>query len=46
MPDFLCKLAVVLFKQFKQGFLLDTYTEIGIFQFCSGDITVRCINNS
>ena len=41
MPDFLRKFGIVLFKEFKQGFLLDTYTEIGIFQFGSGYISVR-----
>lgn len=41
VPDFLGKLAVVLLKEFQQGFLLDTDTEIGIFESISGDISVR-----
>ena len=41
VSDFLGKLGVVLFKQFQQGFLLDTDTEIGIFQLGGGNIPVR-----
>lgn len=41
MSDFLGKLAIVLLKEFQEGFLLDTDTEIGIFEFGSGDISVR-----
>ena len=40
VSDFLCKLRIVLLKEFQQGFLLDTDTEIGIFQFGSGHISV------
>ena len=41
VPDFLGKLGVVLFEQFQQGFLLDADTEIGVFEFGGGNITVR-----
>ncbi len=41
VSDFLRKLGIVLLKEFKQGLLLDTDTEIGIFQFGSGYISVR-----
>ena len=41
VPDFLGKFAVVLLKKLQQGFLLDTDTKIGIFEFGSGDISVR-----
>ena len=41
VPDFLGKLGIVLFEQFQQGFLLDTNTEIGIFQLGGGNIPVR-----
>ena len=41
VPDFFGKLGVVLLEQLQQGFLLDTDTEIGIFQLGGGDITVR-----
>lgn len=40
-PGLLFKLGDVLFEQFQQGFLLDAYTEIGIFEFGGDDITVR-----
>lgn len=40
VPDFFCKLAVVLFKEFQKSFLLDSDTEVGIFEFGSGDISV------
>jgi len=41
VPDFLLKLGVVLLEQLQQGFLLDADTEIGIFEFGGGNITVR-----
>ena len=41
VSDFLGKLAIVLLKEFQQGFLLDTDTEIGIFEFGGSDISVR-----
>ena len=41
VSDFLGKLGVVLFEQLQQGFLLDTDTEIGIFQLGGGNIPVR-----
>lgn len=41
VPDFLGELGVVLLEQFQQGFLLDTDTEIGIFQLGGGNIPVR-----
>ena len=41
VSDFLGKLAIVLLKEFQEGFLLETDTEIGIFEFGSGDISVR-----
>ena len=41
MPDFLLKLGVVLLEQFQQSFLLDADTEIGVFEFGGGNITVR-----
>lgn len=41
VPDFLLKLGVVLLEQLQQGFLLDTDTEIGVFEFGGGNITVR-----
>ena len=41
VPDFLLKFGVVLPKQLQQGFLLDADTEIGVFEFGSGNITVR-----
>ena len=41
VSDFLGKLGVVLFEQFQQGFLLDADTEIGVFEFGGGNITVR-----
>ena len=40
VSDFLYKLRIVLLKEFQQGFLLDTDTEIGIFQFGSGHISI------
>ena len=41
MPDFLLKLGVVLLEQLQQSFLLDTDSEIGVFEFGGGYITVR-----
>ena len=41
VPDFLLKLGVVLLEQFQQCFLLDADTEIGVFEFGGGNITVR-----
>ena len=41
VSDFLCKLGIVLLKEFQQGFLLDTDTEIGIFQLGGCNISVR-----
>ena len=41
VPDFLLKLGVVLLEQFQQSFLLDADTEIGVFEFGGGYITVR-----
>lgn len=41
VPDFLGKLAVVLLKEFQQGFLLDTDTEIGVFELGGCNIPVR-----
>jgi hypothetical protein len=41
VPDFLGKLAIVPVKEFQQGFLLDTDTEICIFEFGGSDISVR-----
>ena len=41
VPDFLGELGVVLLEQFQQGFLLDADTEIGVFEFGGGYITVR-----
>lgn len=45
VSDFLDKLAVVLLEEFQEGFLLDTDTEIGIFEFGSGDISAVCISS-
>ena len=45
VPDFLLKLGVVLLEQLQQSFLLDTDSEIGIFEFGGGYITVACINS-
>ena len=41
VPDFLLKLGVVLLEQLQQSFLLDADTEIGVFEFGGGNITVR-----
>lgn len=41
VSDFLCKLRIVLLKEFQQGFLLYTDAEIGVFQFGGGYISVR-----
>ncbi len=41
MPDFLLELGVVLLEQLQQSFLLDADTEIGVFEFGGGYITVR-----
>ena len=41
VSDFLLKLGVVLLKQLQQSFLLDADTEIGVFEFGGGYITVR-----
>ena len=41
VPDFLLELGVVLLEQFQQSFLLDADTEIGVFEFGGGNITVR-----
>lgn len=41
VSDFLLKLGVVLLEQLQQGFLLDADTEIGVFEFGGGNITVR-----
>ena len=41
VPDFLLKLGVVLLEQFQQCFLLDADTEIDVFEFGGGYITVR-----
>ena len=36
VPDFLLKLGVVLLEQLQQSFLLDTDSEIGVFEFGGG----------
>ena len=41
VPDFLLKLGVVLLEQLQQSFLLDADTEIGVFEFGGGNISVR-----
>ena len=41
VPDFLLELGVVLLEQLQQSFLLDADTEIGVFEFGGGNITVR-----
>ena len=41
VPDFLLKLGVVLLEQLQQCFLLDADTEIDVFEFGGGYITVR-----
>ena len=41
VPDFLLKFGVVLLEQLQQSFLLDADTEIGVFEFGGGNITVR-----
>ena len=41
VPDFLLKFGVVLLEQLQQSFLLDADTEIGVFEFGGGNITIR-----
>ena len=41
VPHFLGELGVVLLEQLQQGLLLDTDTEIGVFELGSGNIPVR-----
>lgn len=41
VSDFLCKLSIVLLKEFQQGFLLNTDAEIDIFQLGGCNIPIR-----
>ena len=40
-PDSLGELGIMLLEEFRQGSLLDTDTEIGVFQLGGGNITIR-----